>query len=174
MTRIVFLCFYYGLFRFLPNSNFPFLGKISRSLRYLCAKHIFEYCGENVNVEQGAWFGNGRTLRIGNNSGIGINAVVPNNIRIGENVMMGPDVHILVRDHLFTRTDIPMIQQGFTEHKQCIIADDVWIGMNVLILPGRRIETGTIVAAGTILTKDFPAYSIIGGNPGRLLKSRKP
>ncbi|MBB2149898.1 acyltransferase [Pedobacter gandavensis] len=173
MIRVISLCFYYGIFRFLPTSSFPYLGPTSMRLRYLCAKNIFAYCGSNVNVERGAWFGSGRGVKIGANSGIGINAVVPNNIIIGSNVMMGPNVEILVRDHLFNRVDIPMIQQGFTASKQCIIEDDVWIGMNVLILPGRTIKTGSIIAAGTILTKDFPEYAVVGGNPGKFLKSRK-
>ncbi|MEJ7691796.1 DapH/DapD/GlmU-related protein [Daejeonella sp.] len=172
MIRIFFLCLYYGLFRFFPNSNFPLLGKFSKEFRYICAKNIFEYCGKNVNVERGAWFGHGRSIHIGDNSGIGINAIVPNNIHIGSNVMMGPDVHILIRDHLFTRTDIPMIAQGFTENKLCIIGDDVWIGMNVIMLPGRTIKRGTIIAAGAVLTKDFPEYSVVGGNPGKLIKTR--
>lgn len=173
MIRLIALVFYYGLFRFFPNSNFPVIGKQCKTLRYYCVKNIFAYCGNNVNVEQGAWFGKGDGIRIGHNSGIGINAEVPNNLIIGDNVMMGPNVKILVRDHLFNKTDIPMINQGFTDLQQCIILDDVWIGMNVIILPGKTIKTGTIIAAGTILTKDFPEYSIIGGNPGRFIKSRK-
>ena len=65
-----------------------------------------------------------------------------------------------------------MIQQGITSSKAITIEDDVWIGRDVTIMPGRIISTGTIVAACSVLTKDFPAYSIVGGNPAKLLKSR--
>jgi len=174
MIRKLFLCLYYGIFRFFPSSSFPVFGPLSKKMRYICAKNIFAYCGQNVNVERGAWFGHGAGVHIGHNSGIGINAIVLNDIVIGDNVMMGPDVQVLGRDHLHNRIDIPMIDQGFTENKKCVIEDDVWIGMNVIILPGKTIKTGSIIAAGTILTKDFPEYSIIGGNPGKLLKARKP
>ena len=140
--------------------------------RYIC-RHIFEYCGENVNIEHGAKFGAGTKIRIGNNSGIGVNAVIPNGSHIGDNVMMGPNCYVHERNHDFTRTDIPMIQQGFLESKPVMIEDDVWIGRNVTIMVGRHIAKGSIVAANCVLTKDFPEYSVIGGNPSKLIRSRK-
>ncbi|MEN9571749.1 MAG: hypothetical protein RL172_2980 [Bacteroidota bacterium] len=102
-----------------------------------------------------------------------MNAVVPGNIIIGSNVMMGVSVTIFGSNHAFDRTDIPMIEQGYKSYPPVIIEDDVWIGNNVIVLPGRIIKEGTIIAAGTVLTKDYPAYSIVGGNPSRLIKSRK-
>ena len=69
------------------------------------------------------------------------------------------------------QTDIPMISQGYSEPKQTIIEDDVWIGRNVTFTPGRHVAKGSIVAACTVLCKDFPAYSIIGGNPCLLYTS---
>ena len=54
------------------------------------------------------------------------------------------------------------------------IEDDVWIGQRVIILPGRTIAKGSVVGAGSVVTKDFPPYSIIGGNPARLIRSRLP
>ena len=66
-----------------------------------------------------------------------------------------------------------MISQGYSEPKQTIIEDDVWIGRNVTFTPRRHVAKGSIVAACTVLCKDFPAYSIIGGNPSKLIKNRK-
>ena len=54
-----------------------------------------------------------------------------------------------------------------------IIGNDVWIGRSVFIMSGRNVANGSIIAAGTVLTKDFPEFSIIGGNPSKLIKSRK-
>lgn len=54
-----------------------------------------------------------------------------------------------------------------------VIEDDCWIGMNTLMTPGRHISKGTIIGMGSILTKDFPPYSVVGGNPAKLIKSRK-
>ena len=173
MKRI-WLKIYYSIVIKLPI-NHSRLGKLihSQSIRYIVCRKIFKSIGRGVNIEKGARFGNGFDVVIGDNSGIGVACVVPHNIIIGENVMMGPGCHILLRNHDFSRTDIPMISQGYSEPKQTIIEDDVWIGRNVTFTPGRHVAKGSIVAACTVLCKDFPAYSIIGGNPSKLIKNRK-
>ncbi len=66
-----------------------------------------------------------------------------------------------------------MREQGYTPDKPVIIDDDVWIGRDVTIMVGRHIKKGTIVAACSVVAKDFPEYSIIGGNPAKLIKNRK-
>ena len=86
--------------------------------------------------------------------------------------MMAPNCVIFYQNHETSRLDIPMNKQGATPPKQVVIDDDVWIGQNVLIMPGRHISIGTIIAAGTVLCKDFPEYSVVGGNPSKLIKSR--
>jgi maltose O-acetyltransferase len=149
------------------------LGPISKRLRYLCCKQIFKFCGVNVNIERNASFGKGFDLEIGDNSGIGIKCTVPSDIKIGKHVMMAPNCYILSTNHDVSRTDIPMWIQGTLERKLTIINDDVWIGRQVLFTPGRIVQEGTIVAAGSVLTKDFPAFSIVGGNPAKLIKMRK-
>lgn len=166
----------YGIYRLigkhLPGSTCAIIGKCCCKFRYFLCRNIFEYCGKNVTIERGVDFGYGYRIRIGNNSGMGTNARIPDGVHIGANVMMGPNCYILVRNHKFDRVDIPMINQGYQDYKYPIIKDDVWIGRNVTILPGRIIEKGTVVAANTVLTKDFPEYSIVGGNPSRLIRSR--
>ena len=148
------------------------MGKFSRWFRYQCCKRIFKKCGKNVTIERGASFGNGFNVELGDNSGLGVDCHIPNNVIIGSNVMMGPNCRIIAVNHSFDRLDIPMNQQGHTEVKPTIIEDDVWIGANVLMMPGRVIKKGTIIAGGCVLTKDFPEYSIVGGNPSKLIKSR--
>ena len=88
--------------------------------------------------------------------------------------MMGPNCFIIKYNHSFDRIDIPMIRQGYqtTENVPTVIEDDVWIGMNVLMTAGRHIKKGTIIGAGCLLCKDFPEYSIVGGNPSKLIRSR--
>lgn len=135
-------------------------------------RNIFEYCGKNVNIQKGANFGGGRHIRIGDNSGLGLNCVIPDGSIIGKDVMMAPNVIIFGNNHEFKDITVPMRLQGVTQSKPIVIEDDVWIGQNVIITPGRTIKKGSIVAAGSVLTKDFPEYSVIGGNPARLIKSR--
>lgn len=126
--------------------------------------------GKNVNFEKGSTFG--YDLEIGDNSGVGINAQLSLGVKIGNNVMMAPEVVILTSNHAHDKTDIPMMFQGSEGFKKVIIEDDVWIGQRAIILPGVTLQKGTIVGAGAVVTKTYPPYSIIGGNPARLIKSR--
>ena len=89
---------------------------------------------------------------------------------IGANVMMGPDCYILGANHETKRIDIPMIQQGFCKPKQTMIEDDVWIGGNSCINQGITIGTHCVIASGSVVTKSVPSYSVVGGNPARILK----
>lgn len=171
--KILCLILYYGFARYLPVSYFPIIGKACKWVRYRLCRKIFKKCGTNVNVERLAFFGSGKNIEIGNNSGLGINCTIPSNTIIGDNVMMGPNCYILGANHAFDRTDIPMCQQGSTTPLQTVIEDDIWIGRNVVMTPGRTIKKGSIVAMGCVLCKDFHEYSIIGGNPSRLIRSRK-
>lgn len=171
ISSILALAAYYGIAQYLPESHsFIKLGGGIR--RWLC-KFIFKKMGNNVNIEKRANFGSGRNIEIGDNSGLGIRCCIPSDTIIGDNVMMGPNCYILSENHVFDNTDIPMIKQGMAIHKQTIIEDDVWIGRNVTMTPGRHISKGTVIGACCLLSKDFPEYSIVGGNPSKLLKSRR-
>ena len=68
---------------------------------------------------------------------------------------------------------MPIIEQGFEPPRQTVIDDDVWIGRNVCFTPGRHVKEGAVIGAECLLSKDFPPYSVVGGNPSRLLRSRK-
>jgi maltose O-acetyltransferase len=137
---------------------------------------LFKKTGRNINIETGAFFGTGETISIGDNSGIGKNAYISNiggggELSIGDNVMMGPEVVILTKEHNYQDISIPMNLQGSISSK-VIIEDDVWIGIRAIILPGVTVGRGSIVGAGAVVTKDIPPYSIVGGVPARIIKSR--
>lgn len=53
-----------------------------------------------------------------------------------------------------------------------IIGNDVWIGQNVTVMPGIHVGDGAIIAANSVVTKDVPAYHIVGGNPAKIIKKR--
>lgn len=171
LGRTIALAAYYGLLRHMPASTGP-NGSFWKRLRFLCGRRLFLTCGDNVNIERGAYFGSGRTIRIGDNSGIGVNAIVPRGTTIGANVMMGPDVAIIAQNHRFSRLDVPMNSQGIDTERPVTIGDDVWIGMRVVILPGVTIGAGSIVGAGAVIAKDVPERAIVVGNPMRVLRFR--
>ena len=170
-----FQALYYIIARYLPPSySYSFLGRLSKKFRALVCKQFFHSTGFNVNVEHGAYFGSGRLVEIGNNSGIGVNCHVPADIRIGNDVMMGPEVLIIGRNqnHKFDDINIPMRLQGYKDALPVVIEDDVWLGARVIVLPGVRIGRGAVIGAGAIVTKDVPPFGICVGNPGRIVRFR--
>ncbi len=163
---------YYLFARHLPASAHKF-GRWAQPVRRFICRRIFKYAGKKFNIEKGAYFGDGSEIEIGDYSGIGINCQTCGPIKIGNDVMMGPEVIILTQNHKFDRLDIPMWQQGFRPPEQVVIGDDVWIGSRAIILPGIRIGKGAIIGAGAVVTKDVPEYAVVGGNPGKVIKFRK-
>lgn len=172
--RFIYLFIYLSILKHLPatDGKYPCSGQIRR-MRSSVGKHLFDSCGDKINIEKNANFGNGRKISIGRKSGLGINCKVRGPLTIGDNVMMGPDVMIYVRNHATDRTDIPMCEQGSSESRQVTIGNDVWIGARVIILPGVTIGNGSIIGAGAVVTKSIPPYSVAVGNPARVVKSRK-
>ena len=169
--QIICLALYYGFAQFLPKSNTFF--NVGGGIRFFLCKHIFKKCGKHVNIERKAFFASGIDIEIGDYSGIGINAHIPNGTIIGDYVMMGPNCFILDVNHKVSDVDTPMCFQGHVSKKITRIGNDVWIGRDVHMTPGRTIADGSIIAMGAVLTKDFPPYSIVGGNPAKLIKYRK-
>ena len=160
---------YYGCAKHLPPS-FSGIHIGQKVLRGFCGKLMLGFCGKHVNIEQGATFSS--KVSLGDYSGIGVNARINGRCTIGHHVMMGQDVVILTRNHAFERTDIPMMEQGFEEERPVVIGNDVWIGDRVIILPGVTVGDGSILAAGAVVTRDVPAYAIVGGVPARVIKMR--
>ena len=168
---VVFNAIYYGFARHLPYSVRPYAFG-ARRIRYEVCRRMFASCGKNVNVERGALINNGRDITIGDNSGIGLDAFISGPLVVGSNVIMGPGCTFLSINRDVSRTDIPMIEQGFLPPQPAVIEDDVWIGANVTVLPGRRIGTGSIVAAGSVVSSDVPPGAVVAGNPCRVIKTR--
>ncbi len=134
-----------------------------KSLRAFCGRLILNKCGKGVNIEKGATFSS--RVELGDFSGIGIDASIGGKCVIGNNVMMGPQCIIYTRNHKFDDNTVPMCKQGFQEEKPVVIGDDVWIGGRVIILPGVRIGSHSIIGAGSVVTKDIPEWAIVAGNP---------
>lgn len=173
-TKFICLALYYGFLRHLPaTDNLLPCRSIIRRMRSSVGGVLFDYAGKNINIEKGANFGKGSGIIIGSYSSIGVNCHVRGPLEIGEDVMMGPNCRIMTTNHRSDRTDIHMIEQGDTTPQKVTICDDVWIGVNVVILPGVTIGEGCVIGAGAVVTKDVPPYSVVGGVPAKVIKSRK-
>jgi maltose O-acetyltransferase len=162
---------YYGIAQKLPRS-YTKGGAAGRAARGWAVSRMLDHVGPEINVEHGAVFGSGKGIRLGARSGIGVNADLHGTITIGDDVMMGPGCIMVTRNHSFDRTDIPMNQQGFGEDLPIFIEDDVWLGINVTLMPGVRVGRGSIVAAGAVVTRDVPPYTIVAGVPAAVIASR--
>jgi len=112
-------------------------------------------------------------ISIGNGTGINAHAFLggQGGIYIGDNVIIGPYVKIFSENHNFDKLDQLIKNQGVTK-KSVHINGNCWIGSGVIILAGVTIGEGCIVAAGSVVTKSFPANVIIGGTPAKILKER--
>ena len=115
-------------------------------------------------------------LSFGNNSSLGDYGHITciNKIMIGNNVRMGRKVFITDNAHGTSTREMmnlapnhrPLFSKG-----SVIIEDNVWIGEMVCIMPGVTIGKCSIIGANAVVTKDVPSYSVVGGNPARVLKT---
>lgn len=114
-----------------------------------------------------------RWLGIGRNASVSPGAILDcrGGLTIGDSTMVGIQAILLTTNHRTTRLDVPMIDQGM-EKAGVVIERDVWIGARAIVLPGTRIGQGAIVAAGAVVTKDVPAYGVVGGIPAALIRMR--
>ena len=90
-------------------------------------------------------------------------------VTLGNYVTLGSNVQVTGLNHNYLDVTRPIAKQGVTPNRT-IIEDDVWIGGNSCINQGITIGTHCIVAAGSVVTKSVPPYSVVGGNPARILK----
>lgn len=122
--------------------------------------------------QNNVYIGNGENVRIGKHCQINEDVFIQG-ASIGNYVMIAPNVILQANTHKYNDTETPMIQQGEEKGKIITIEDDVWLGRNVIVLPGIIIKKGSIVAAGAVVTRDVPEYAIVGGVPAKIIKKRK-
>lgn len=169
------LILYYGFAKHLPKSTIPVVGKMAMRLRNKCAHHLFAECKGIVNLEKGAYIGNGSRFHVLGDAGIGKNFCSHNRIiTILPGLMMGEDVLFLGGGHSFDNPNEPIGSSSDLPLSPLAICGDVWIGSRAIIAPGcKRIGAHSIIGAGAVVTHDVPDYAIVAGNPARIIKMRK-
>ncbi len=137
--KVFWYALYYGFAYHLPETRgYGTIGRLSGKLRHLCVRHIIKKCGKSVNIHRHAFFGSGKDIELGNYSDMGCDCHLPNDINIGDHVMMGPRCYILPQDtHDISDLTVPMNMQGrVVKPGHTIIGNDVWIGREVMIIGG--------------------------------------
>ncbi len=169
------LIIYYGFARKLPKSTVPIFGKFAQRLRNRCAHHLFAECKADVNIEQGAYFGNGSDIHMLGGATMGKNFICHQRIvTFRGGLMMGENVLFQGGGHSYGNPEKRLGEESGMPKTPLEIEDDVWIGSRVIIAPGcKYIGAHSIIGIGAVVTHDVPEYAIVGGNPAKIIRMRK-
>ena len=112
-------------------------------------------------------------VTIGDYTRIGIHCTVIGPVCIGSHVNLAQGITVTALNHNFGDAARRIDEQGVST-KPVVIGDDVWIGANAVILPGVTIGRHCVIAAGAVVTKDVPDYTLAGGVPAKTIKDISP
>ena len=153
----------------------PFVHKygrgslVRRARRDLIPFKAFEL-GAGSIIEDYATVANGMGgVIIGARTIVGIANVLIGPLRIGNDVIIAQNVVFSGLNHGYEDINTPIRYQKCTS-AEIVVEDEVWIGANAVITAGVRIGKHAVVAGGSVVTRDVPPYSVVGGNPARILK----
>jgi acetyltransferase-like isoleucine patch superfamily enzyme len=126
--------------------------------------------GQDSTIEDFSTINNGvGDVIIGNRTRIGLGNTLIGPVTVGNDVMFAQNVVASGLNHGYEDITLPIADQPVVTIP-IIIEDEVWIGANAVITAGVTVGKHSIVAAGCVVVKNVPPYSIVGGNPGRILK----
>ncbi|MBV6472203.1 MAG: 2,3,4,5-tetrahydropyridine-2,6-dicarboxylate N-acetyltransferase [Saprospiraceae bacterium] len=154
----------------LSNISSTGIDKIKRN--YFYSKTLTK-CGKNLFVHPQVIFYYPKNIILGDNVFINRGAyfMAPVKIVIGNDVLIGPYTMFNTSSHLYKSKSILIDKQEHV-YGEIIIEDDVWIGGHVCILHGVTIGKGSVVAAGAVVTKSVPPYTVVGGIPAKEIGKR--
>ncbi len=161
--------------------------RCGKSVKFEDYSEIHGLCSEGLNfgdyvtisrgvmIRPSSYYGGdyGIGLTMGEHSSIGPYGYVgcSGRITIGKNVMFGPKCSLFAENHVFSDTQSSIKSQG-VQQKGIIVEDDCWIGSNVTILDGVTIGKGSVIGAGTLVTKDIPAGSVVTDKRNKNIRER--
>jgi acetyltransferase-like isoleucine patch superfamily enzyme len=126
--------------------------------------------GRDSTIEDFSTINNGvGDVIIGERTRIGMSNTLIGPVTIGNDIMFAQNIVASGLNHGYEDISMPIADQKVST-SEIVIEDEVWIGANAVITAGVTVGKHSVVAAGCVVVKDVPPYSIVGGNPGRLLK----
>ena len=130
--------------------------------------------GDNSTIEDFCTINNGvGDVLIGDRCRIGMSNVLIGPITIGNDTILAQNIVMSGLNHGYEDITIPPHDQKVTKNK-IVIEDEVWIGANCVVVAGVTIGKHSVIAAGSIVTKSVPPYSVVVGNPGKVIKQYNP
>lgn len=169
------------------------LRNIILSLRYGISPSKHVYFGKNVRIVNPQYVDMGGQVFIDDDVELCVNQTMPgvtpkllignrvhfgkmnrigcdNKIVIEDDVLFAPHVHISDRNHGFEDIHTPISRQKVTSKGPVVIGAETWLGFGCQVMSGVKIGRHCVIAAGAIVVKDVPDYSVVGGNPAKILK----
>jgi len=126
--------------------------------------------GEDSTIEDFSAINNGvGSVTIGDRTKIGLSNTIIGPVTIGNDIRLAQNITLSGLNHNYEDVSRPIHVQGVST-SPITIEDATWIGANVVVLAGVTIGKHCVIAAGSIVTKDIPSYSVAVGNPARVLK----
>lgn len=129
--------------------------------------------GKNITFYPGITLSPGNKMIIGDNVDLawGVLITTKGGIELGDRVLIGYNTQIFTANHVVPPLRGKIFESGHSMAK-VVIEQDAWIGAGCIILPGVKIGEGSVVAAGSVVTKDVPKFTYVGGVPAKILKNR--
>jgi maltose O-acetyltransferase len=143
----------------------------SRKIRMAYLKPYLANCGQEVSIQMGCRFLNGRKVFLGDRTIVNFGCLLDGrvySIRTGQDVSIGPEATILTLGH------DPQSPDFADKGGDVVIGDRAWIAYRAIILPGVTIGEGAVVGAGAIVSRDVEPYTIVAGSPARVIGTRSP
>ncbi len=130
--------------------------------------------GMGTKIEDRCVLNNGMgDICIGSRTLIGISDVIIGPVQIGDDCILAQHVVLSGLDHGYRDPDIPPVKQPCLA-APIVIEDACWIGANAVIAKGVRLGRHSVVGAGSVVTRDVPAYCVAAGNPAKIIKQYDP